>query len=99
MPGASILAASTPAEAPLSNGRPAAAVSMTSAAMPPGRSRRSVPASTFTMVDSSTTWVGPPSTMSGILLPRSASTASAVVEVIRPDELALGAASGRPKLR
>ena len=70
---------------------------MTSAAMPPGRSRRSVPASTFTMVDSSPTSVGPPSTMSGILSPRSASTASAVVEVMRPEELALGAASGRPK--
>ena len=70
---------------------------MTSAAMPPGRSRRSVPPSTLTIVDSSPTWVGPPSTISGILSPRSASTASAVVALMRPEELALGAASGRPK--
>ena len=70
---------------------------MTSAAMPPGRSSRSVSPSTLTMADSSPTSVGPPSTISEILPPRSASTASAVVEVMRPDELALGAASGRPK--
>ena len=54
-----------------SSGRPATA-SMTSAATPPGRSSRSVPPSTLTMVDSTPTGVGPPSTMSGIRSPRSA---------------------------
>ena len=34
--------------------------------MPPGRSSRSVPPSTLTMVDSSPTGVGPPSTISGM---------------------------------
>ena len=44
-----------------------ATASISSAAMPPGRSSRNVPSSTLTMVDSTPTGVGPPSTIRSIL--------------------------------
>ena len=89
MPGASI-----PLAAPRSSLTPA--FSMSSAAIPPGLSTRTPSASTFTMVDSSPTGVAPPSTIRSSRPPRSASTACALVAVMRPDVLALGAASGLP---
>ncbi len=92
MPGASM-----PAAAPRSSLMPATA-SISSAATPPGLSSRKSSPSTLTMVDSSPTGVAPPSTTSLIFAPRSAATASAVVALILPEELALGAASGRPSL-
>jgi hypothetical protein len=67
-----------------------AAFSISSAAMPPGRSTRTPPASTLTMVDSSPTGVAPPSTISSSRSPRSAATASAVVAVMRPDDVGAG---------
>ena len=69
---------------------------MSAAGTPPGLSNRTRPFSTLTMVDSTPTGVEPPSTTSGMRPPRSAATASALVAETRPDELALGAASGRP---
>ena len=90
MPGAS-----TPAAPPRTSGLPIRR-SISSAAMPPGLSSLTKPPSTLTIVDSSPTAVGPPSTISGMREPRSASTAAAVVALTRPEELALGAASGRP---
>ena len=48
--------------------------SISDAGSPPGRSRRSSPFSTLTMVDSTPTALAPASRISGILVPRSAST-------------------------
>ena len=62
----------------------------------PGAAAAATLPSTLTIVDSRPTGVGPPSTISGMREPRSASTAAAVVALTRPEELALGAASGRP---
>ena len=90
MPGAS-----TPAAPPRSAFTPSAA-SISSVATPPGRRMRTPSGPALTMVDSSPTGVGPPSAINPILSPRSSLTAPAVVALMRPDELAEGAASGRP---
>lgn len=49
------------------------------------------------MVDSIPWQQGPPSSMKGIRPPSSLITCSAVVGLIRPNRLALGAARGLPK--
>jgi hypothetical protein len=73
--------------------------SISDAARPPGRSSLNRPSSTLTMVDSTPTALAPASRISLILSPRSASTWAALVALILPDVLALGAASGCPKAR
>ena len=75
-------------------------VSKASRLTPPGRnSRTASPGNTATMVDSRPTCAGPASSIRPDCSPSSASTSCAVVGLMRPERLAEGAASGRPKAR
>ena len=64
--------------------------------MPPGRNTRGVPPVRSTTVDSTPTWHGPPSRISGTRPSMSSKTSGAVVGLGRPERLALGAAMGTP---
>ncbi|MCY1243554.1 hypothetical protein D9M72_565730 [compost metagenome] len=93
MPGASIVA---PAVSGRITGR-SSRRSISAASRPPGRSSRISSPSTLMIVDSKPISAGPASRISFSFSPRSASTWTALVGLILPEVLALGAASGRPK--
>ena len=68
-----------------------------SSGSPPGRSRRGGVQVKSMMVDSTPTRQGPPSTTPSILPSMSSRTCAAVVQLGRPEVLALGAATGAPE--
>ena len=73
--------------------------SMDSSGMPPGRRRTGCFPVRSRMVDSTPRLQGPPSTRPLILPSMSSMTSWAVVQLGRPDTLALGAAMGTPASR